>query len=245
MIHDMRLRIITSDCFNDDKIFGTILFEKEMDKKINDMYISDYLISKNIFPFIKIDKGLLNIENGVSLMKKIPNLSETLEKTKKHNFFGTKMRSVIYEFNKQGIEDIVKEQFYYAKKIYDYNLIPILEPEIDINCKEKHECEVLLKEEIVKQLSLAGDMKIILKLSLPSEENFYKDIINHKNVLKVLALSGGYDRKTACEKLSNNNGMCASFSRALLSDLRAFQDDYEFNNILSKSINEIFEASIK
>lgn len=245
LIHEFRKRIITSKSFTKDKIIGVILFEDTMSRKIKNKYVADYLWDdKGIISFLKIDKGLDKKENGVQLMKPILNLEETLGTADKRGIFGTKMRSVIYENNEIGIEEVVSQQFSLAKTIYRHGLIPIIEPEVDINSVEKEECEKTLKREIDKQLKLIdSDMKFILKLSIPTIPNFYKEYTNHNNILKVVALSGGYDRKTACSLLSKNDGVIASFSRALLEDLKETQTDSEFNKVLEKSINEIYKAS--
>ena len=247
LIHEFRKRIITSKSFTNDKILGVILFEETMNRKINNKYTSSYLWDdKEIVSFLKIDKGLDEKENGVHLMKPILNLEETLDKAKSRNIFGTKMRSVIYEDNKEGIKEVVAQQFTLARTIWKKGLVPIIEPEVDINSPTKEACEIILKEEIDKELEkIDNDMKVIFKFSLPTKDNFYLDYTKHKNVLKVVALSGGYDRNTACKKLSKNNGVIASFSRALLEDLKENQTDEEFDKILENSIDEIYESSIK
>ena len=246
LIHEMRKRIITSKNFTSEKILGVILFEETINRKIDDELTADYLWNKkNIVSFLKIDKGLEQQENGVQIMKPIPNLSETLRKAKQCNIFGTKMRSVIYDDNKKGIKEIVEQQFVLAKTIWKNGLVPIIEPEVNIGSPKKENCETLLKEEIVKQLSeLPDDMKVIFKFTIPSKDNFYEEFTNHKNVLKVVALSGGYERIDACNRLSKNKNMIASFSRALLEGLEEKQSQEEFDSVLEKSINDIYNASV-
>lgn len=247
LIHEFRKRIITSKIFNKEKILGVIIFEDTMNRKINNKYVADYLLEdKEILTFLKIDKGLDERKNGVQLMKPILNLEELLGTSKKRNVFGTKMRSVIYENIELGIEEIVMQQFSLAKTIYRYGLIPIIEPEVDINAKDKCEIEKTLKEKIDKELDLLeDDVKVIFKFSIPTIPNFYSDYINHKNVLKVVFLSGGYDRCTSCKLLKENKGVVASFSRALLQDLKENQSDMEFDKQLNNNIEEIFDASVK
>lgn len=246
LIHDFRKRIITSNSFTKDKILGVILFEDTMNRKIGDKFTSDYLLEeKGIVSFLKVDKGLENQENGVSLMKPIIGLEQLLESAKEKNIFGTKMRSVIYENNELGIEEVVKQQFSLAKTIWKHGFVPIIEPEVDINSQEKEECEKTLKYFIDKELNnIDSDMKLIFKFSIPSVDNFYEDYINNKSVLKVVALSGGYERSEACKLLSKNNDMIASFSRALLQDLKESQSDKEFDKQLKDNIDEIYKASI-
>lgn len=247
LIHDFRKRIITSKYFNKEKILGVIIFEDTMNRKINDKYVSNYLLDdKEILTFLKIDKGLDNRQNGVQLMKPILNLEELLGTARKRNIFGTKMRSVIYENIELGIEEVVMQQFSLAKTIYRYGLIPIIEPEVDINAKDKCEIEKVLKEKIDRELDLLeDDVKVIFKFSIPTIPNFYNDYINHKNVLKVVFLSGGYDRATSCKLLKENKGVVASFSRALLQDLKESQSNIEFDKQLNSNILEIFDASVK
>ena len=246
LIHEMRKRVITSKYFNKDKILGVILFEDTMNRMIDDKFTSDYLLeNKNIVSFLKVDKGLEEKENGVSLMKPIIGLEQLLESAKEKNIFGTKMRSVIYENNELGIEEVVKQQFSLAKTIWKHGLVPIIEPEVDINSNDKEECEKKLKYFIDKELNnIDSDMKLIFKFSIPNVPNFYSDYLENKNVLKVVALSGGYERRKACKLLSKNNGMIASFSRALLQDLKENQSDKEFDKQLKDNIDEIYNASI-
>lgn len=242
IIHDMRVRVLKNLDYS--KINGVILFKDEVYKKIDGENMVDYLLDRNIVSFVKIDIGLDEVKNGVSLMKDIIGLESTLDLLKEKNVFGTKMRSVIYENNLEGIHDLVCQQFSIAKRILSHGLVPIIEPEVDINALDKRECEITLKREIDKNLSLLGDDKIILKLTLPSEDNFYSDYISNKNILKVLALSGGYSKELACDLLSKNRGVSASFSRALLEGLNFNQSNYEFKEILDKNVSDIYIASI-
>lgn len=246
LIHEMRKRVITSPVFTNEHILGTILFEKTMNSKIDNEYSADYLWNnKKIVSFLKVDKGLEEMENGVKLMKAIPQLPDLLLTAKKRNIFGTKMRSVIYEANEEGIRNIVKQQFVFAKIICDMDLVPIIEPEVDINSKEKELCEKILKEEIIKLLSTWDkSKKIMFKFTIPNIDNFYKDLYDYECVVRIVALSGGYDITTAVDKLSKNNGMIASFSRALLQDLNVNQQEEEFNEKLKSVILKIYEASI-
>lgn len=246
LIHEMRKRIMTSKSFQSKKIIGVILFEETMNRKIEDELTADYLWNKKqIVSFLKIDKGLEEIRDGVQIMKPIPNLVETLKKAKEHHIFGTKMRSVIYQNNKTGIHEVVEQQFILAKTIWKNGLVPIIEPEVNIGSPNKKECEVLLKTEILKQLELLeDDMKIIFKFTIPTEENFYQVFTDHKNVLKVVALSGGYERADACNRLAKNKNMIASFSRALLEGLQESQTQEEFDKTLASSIDMIYNASV-
>jgi len=244
LMHEMRKRVITNDNFTSDKIIGVILFEEEMTKKTKGEYTPDYLWNQKKIPsFVKIDNGLMETENGVSLMKEIKQLDNKIENAKKHGIIGTKMRSVIYENDKKGIEKLVDQQFKLASIIYSKGLIPIVEPEVNINAIDKEECEKSLVKELDKHLN-NSNIQIILKLTLPEIPNTYEKYTKHKNVLKVLALSGGYKRDYACEKLSKNKGVIACFSKAFLEDLREKQTKEEFNNIIKKTIDEIYEASI-
>lgn len=246
LIHEMRKRVFTSKSFTKDHIIGAILFEKTMNSKIDDEYTADYLWNKKgIISFLKVDKGLQDENNGVKLMKDIPNLVEQLKEANNKNVFGTKMRSVIYEANEQGIKDIVAQQFSFAKTICDNGLVPIIEPEVDINSKDKDVCEKMLKEEIKKQLANWNkEDKIMFKFTIPTTENLYLDLYDYECVVRIVALSGGYDIDTAVEKLAKNNKMIASFSRALLQDLRVNQSQEDFDNILNNVIVKIYNASI-
>ena len=246
LIHEMRKRVFTSKVFNNDHILGTILFEKTMNSKVNDVYTADYLWNeKKIVSFLKVDKGLADEENGVKLMKPIPDLVETLHLANERNIFGTKMRSVIYEANEEGIKEIVKQQFEFAKTICDNGLVPIIEPEVDINAPDKEECEEILKREIKNTLdSWNQEDKIMFKFTIPTKENLYKDLYDYECVVRIVALSGGYTLDDACEKLAKNDNMIASFSRALLQDLNVHQTDEEFDNKLNEAIVKIYNASI-
>lgn len=246
LVHEMRTRIITSPAFDSQYILGAILFEQTMESKIEGMYTADYLADeKGIAPFLKIDKGLADLKNGVQLMKPMPKLDALLKKANTFNIFGTKMRSVIKELNEEGIKEIVKQQFEVAKQIIDAGLVPIIEPEVDINSDKKAEIENLLNKEILLHLDqLSSDDKVILKLTIPTVANTYKKAMEHPNVIRVVALSGGYSREAANEKLKENDGLIASFSRALSQDLRANQDDVEFNKNLKDSVQSIYDASV-
>ncbi|MCQ6275984.1 fructose bisphosphate aldolase [Bacillus sp. V3B] len=245
LVHEMRTRIIKSPGFDSQYVLGAILFENTIDRSIDGQYTADFLWEKKgIVSFLKVDKGLAELEDGVQLMKPINGLDELLNRANERNIFGTKMRSFIKEANPSGIKKIVQQQFDVAKQIVAAGLVPIIEPEVDIHSADKAGSERILKEEILDQLSALGkDVKIMLKLSLPTEDNFYKELIEHPNVVRVVALSGGYTQAEANEKLAHNHGMIASFSRALTEGLTANQTDDEFNAMLSKSIQNISEAS--
>lgn len=247
LVHEMRTRIIKSPSFTGEKIIGAILFEKTIERKIDDKFTADYLWEeKGIVPFLKVDKGLQPEANGVQLMKDIPTLDELLKKGIEKHIFGTKMRSVIKSANEEGIKAIVAQQFDIAKKILSYGLIPIIEPEVDIHSVDKEKCEEILKKEIFANLDKSDkDQKIMLKLTIPSVEGFYSDVIAHDNVLRVVALSGGYTRADSNEKLAKNPGLIASFSRALTEGLNVDQTQKEFDDLLEESIDGIYQASIK
>ncbi|CDF78989.1 fructose-bisphosphate aldolase class I [Formosa agariphila KMM 3901] len=245
LIHEMRTRVISNKNFTEDKILGVILFENTMKGTIDTKPVPTYLLEKNIVPFLKVDKGLEDLNHGVKLMKPIPNLEARLLEAKKLGVFGTKMRSVIYENNPKGIAEIVKQQFAVGLEILACGLIPILEPEVDIHAKEKSEIEAVLKKNIRLELDkLKGNQSIILKLTLPSVPDFYKDLVNHSKVIRVFALSGGYDIETANSLLAKNKGVVASFSRALLNNLKEQQSDDEFSSTLEDAIDSIYNASI-
>lgn len=246
LVHEMRTRIVTSPAFTSEHILAAILFEQTMDREVEGLYTGDYLWEKKgILPILKVDKGLADLENGVQMMKPITDLDSKIERAKKRNIFGTKMRSVIKEANNEGIKKIVEQQFEYGKKIADNGLVPILEPEVDIKSKDKGESEKILKEEILKNLeTLSKDQVVMFKLSLPDEDDFYKEIIQHPQVMRVVALSGGYSREEAVDKLERNHNLIASFSRALLEGLDVSQSDEEFNNMIKNSIEKIYKASI-
>jgi fructose-bisphosphate aldolase class I len=245
LVHEMRKRIITSPAFNGDRILGAILFENTMDRDIDGQPTADYLWEKkSVVPFLKVDKGLAPEQNGVQLMKDITNLDALLEKARKKNVFGTKMRSVVKGANKDGIKAIVEQQFDVGKKILAAGLIPILEPEVDILAPDKAEAEDILKAGILEHLEkLDSDRMIMLKLTIPAKDNVYADLITHPKVMRVVALSGGYSRADANQRLARNNGMIASFSRALVEDISAQQSDDEFNKTLDDAIQSIYEAS--
>ncbi|MBU3189928.1 fructose bisphosphate aldolase [Clostridium bowmanii] len=247
LVHEMRTRIITNPAFNSEHILGAILFENTMDRKVGDQFTTDFLWeNKRVVPFLKIDKGLAELENGVQLMKPIPNLEELLKRAVEKNIFGTKMRSVIKEANPEGIRKLVEQQFDIGKKIAEAGLLPIIEPEVDIHSVDKEKSEKLLKTEILSQLAaLDEDVKVMLKLSIPTEDNFYDDLMDDPHIVRVVALSGGYTQSEANEKLARNHGLIASFSRALSQGLTAGQTDSEFNLMLANSIQTIYEASIK
>ncbi|MCD2345871.1 fructose bisphosphate aldolase [Clostridium guangxiense] len=247
LVHEMRTRIIKSPAFNSKYILGAILFEDTMHRTIDDKYTADYLWEeKNIVPFLKVDKGLAEIENGVELMKPINNLKNILNEAVEKNVFGTKMRSVIKEANPRGIKMVVDQQFEIARQIFNTGLIPIIEPEVDIYSVDKEESEKLLKLEISKQLSrLGNETKVMLKLSIPTKDDFYSDLMDDPHVVRILALSGGYSQIEANKKLARNHRLIASFSRALLQGLTVHQTQEEFNEVLSSSIKKIYEASIK
>lgn len=246
LVHEMRTRIIKSPAFDNKYILGAILFENTMDRKIDQKWTADYLWEeKNIVPFLKVDKGLADLANGVQLMKPISNLDELLTRAVERNVFGTKMRSVIKEANVDGIREIVKQQFEVGLQIFEKGLIPIIEPEVDIYSADKEKSEEILKEEILKQLnSLDINVKVMLKLSIPTVNNFYSELMSDPHVVRVVALSGGYAQDEANQKLSRNHGLIASFSRALSEGLFAGQSDAEFDTKLEKTIKEIYEASI-
>lgn len=246
LVHEMRTRIIKSPAFDSQYILGAILFENTMDRKIDGQWTADYLWEKkHIIPFLKVDKGLADLANGVQLMKPISGLDELLDRAVERNIFGTKMRSVIKESNSQGIQDVVAQQFEVGKQIFNKGLIPIIEPEVDIYSSDKEKSEQILKEEIQKQLNLLDkDVKVMLKLSIPTVNDFYKDLISDPHVVRVVALSGGYSREEANQKLSQNHGLIASFSRALSEGLTASQSDQDFNAELQETIKGIYQASI-
>lgn len=246
LVHKMRTRIIKSKSF-DNRIIGVILFKQTVNSKIDEEYTADYLWNqKHLVPFLKIDNGLAEVEDGVALMKEIKNFDEILKLANERNIFGTKMRSVIYTDNEESIKKVVKQQFEFAKKILSYNLIPIVEPEVDINLKEKDHAEEILKKYILEELNrLKEDEIIMLKLTIPTTSNRYSGLIAHKNVLRVVALSGGYTINLANEKLSKNHGLIASFSRALVEGLSSSQSEEDFDKVLNNNIQSIYDASIK
>ena len=246
LIHEMRKRVFTSKIFNSEKILGAILFYKTMMSKVDDQYTADYLWDeKHIVSFLKVDKGLKEEENGCKLMKDIPDLKEQLEEAKKKNVFGTKMRSVIYKADDVGIQAIVNQQFEFAKIICDMGLVPIIEPEVDINATDKALCEDILKAKIEEKLKTWDEKDLIMfKFTIPTVPNEYLSLYDYPQVVRIVALSGGYTVEAACEYLAKNDRMIASFSRALLENLSANQTDEEFDKELGKAIDMIFEASI-
>jgi len=245
-IHEMRSRIATSPSFSGDRILGAILFEKTMNLEISGKGSAQYLWQeKQVVPFLKVDKGLEDENNGVQLMKPIPGLEELLRQAIKKEVFGTKMRSVIKNANESGIAAIVKQQFEIAKMIIATKLVPIIEPEVDIHCETKAEAEQMLLGHLMDHIKqLSPDQKVLLKLTIPNENNLFAPCIYHPNVIRVFALSGGYSRDEANRRLSLNKGMFASFSRALTEGLSAQQSDEEFNLMLDSSIESIYQASI-
>ena len=245
IVHEMRTRMITAHAFNGERIIGAILFENTMDRDINGQPTANYLWNvKGVVPFLKVDKGLDAEKDGVQLMKPMPALAELLEKAKSKRIFGTKMRSVIKQANAAGIKNIVNQQFELAAQIIAAGLMPIVEPEVDIHCPEKAKAEGLLKAAILDKLNeLPKDQMVMLKLTLPEQNNFYADFVKHPKVLRVVALSGGYSRDEANSRLRRNHGVVASFSRALAEGLSAQQSAAEFNATLDKSIQSIFQAS--
>jgi len=246
LVHEMRSRIMKSTAFTKKRILAAILFEKTMDLKVDGKYTADYLWeTKGILPILKVDRGLMDLNNGVQLMKPIPNLDELLVRAKERHIFGTKMRSVIKEANEQGIKAIVDQQFEIGKAISAAGFIPILEPEVDIHTPNKEMAEFILRKEILEQLkTLDVNCQIMFKLTIPSVDNYYEEIIKHPNIVRVVALSGGYSRKEANEKLARNQKLIASFSRALTEGLNVNQSDSEFDDMLDKSIQSIYDASI-
>lgn len=244
-VHEMRTRIMTSPAFTGDRILGAILFENTMDRNVEGKPTADYLWDvKQVIPFLKVDKGLADVQNGVQLMNPMPDLDALLTKAKSKNIFGTKMRSVIKEANPAGIKANVAQQFAIGRQIIAAGLVPIIEPEVDIHCAAKAEAEDMLKSEIMAQLATLGDDELVmLKLTLPEKDDLYQDCIQHPNVVRVVALSGGYSRDEANERLGRQHSMIASFSRALAEGLSAQQSDDEFNAMLDASIQSIFDAS--
>ena len=246
LIHEMRKRVMTSKVFTNEHILGTILFEKTMMSEVNGKFTADYLWEdKGIVSFLKVDKGLQEQKNGVKLMKEIPNLKEQLAEANRKNVFGTKMRSVIYEANEEGIRDIVNQQFEFAKIICDSGLVPIIEPEVDIHSADKELCEKMLKDEVIKHLKDWNPAdKIMFKFTIPTVANHYLDLYDYDCVVRIVALSGGYSMEEACKLLSENKKMIASFSRALLQDLNVNQTAEEFDTALDTAITKIYNASI-
>ncbi|WP_315039358.1 fructose bisphosphate aldolase [Capnocytophaga sputigena] len=248
LIHQMRTRIIKSPAFSHNKIIGAILFEQTMDRQIDGKYTADYLWDeKHVVPFLKVDKGLEPLDSdGVQLMKPIDGLAELLSRANERHIFGTKMRSVVKKASPKGIARVVQQQFEVAKQIIAAGLVPIIEPEVDINIPDKSPAEAILRDEIRKHLdALPSIANVMLKLSLPTINNLYKEFTQHPRVVRVVALSGGYPREKANAILAENKGVIASFSRALTEGLSATQTDEQFNNALAHTVEGIYEASIK
>ena len=245
-IHEMRSRIITSPSFNGDRIIGAILFEKTMDRDIEGRPSGDYLWEvKRVVPFLKVDKGLADEADGVQVMKPISGLDSLLERAVDKRMFGTKMRSVVKLADRTGVEAVVEQQYEVALQILRAGLVPIIEPEVDIKSPQKAEAEALLKEALLSHLpDVPDDQWVMFKLTLPEEDNFYRELVEHPRVLKVVALSGGYTREEANARLARNRGVVASFSRALTEGLTIDQSDAEFDAALDQSIKSIYEASI-
>jgi fructose-bisphosphate aldolase, class I len=246
LIHDMRSRIITAPSFTGDKVIGAILFERTMDGQVDGKTAPQALIDRGVVPFIKIDKGLEAEADGVQLMKPMPELDALLGRARGLGVFGTKERSVVNLANQAGIAAIVAQQFEVAQQVLGHGLVPIIEPEVNIKSPERDAADRLLLDELLKALhAMTGDEKVMLKLSIPAEANLFEPLVNHPRVLRVVALSGGYARPEACAELAKNRGMIASFSRALLEDLRHSMSDEEFDQSLGSAIDEIYAASVK
>lgn len=244
LIHQMRSRIIEAPSFSGDKVLGAILFEKTMDGQVGGKPTPQALLDKGVLPFIKIDKGLEDEKDGVQLMKPIPGLDDLLVRAKGLGVVGTKERSVVNLANQTGIAAIVKQQFEVAAQVTSHGLVPIIEPEVNIKSTERAQADAILKDEILKALeAMPGDDKVMLKLSIPAEAGLFDALVDHPRVVRVVALSGGFSRTEACAELAKNRGMIASFSRALLSDLRAQMSDTEFDASLGSAIDEIYTAS--
>ena len=245
LVHAMRTRIIKSPVFTSERILGVILFEMTMDRQIDGMGSAEFLWQKKgIVPFLKVDNGLAEEVDGVQVMKPIPQLGARISSALSHGVFGTKMRSVIKLANAKGIDAVVAQQFEFGKEILAGGLMPIIEPEVDIKSSEKEKCEELLRSAIIRELDkLSDDHQVMLKLTLPTEPNFYKVLVEHPRVLRVVALSGGYSRDDANAKLAQNDGVIASFSRALTEGLSAQQSDGEFDKVLDTAIESIYQAS--
>jgi fructose-bisphosphate aldolase class I len=246
LMHAMRVRIMTAPAFTGEKIIAAILFERTMDGDVDGQPVPSYLWEKRgVVPLLKIDKGLAAEENGVQIMKPMPELETLLARGRDKGIFGTKMRSVIASADRTGIAAVVKQQFEVARQIIGSGLVPIVEPEVSIKSPTKQEAEAILRDEIAKQLDLLpASEKVVLKLTIPTVADFYAPLVAHKQVVRVVALSGGYSRTDACEKLSHNHGMIASFSRALTENLRVSMSDAEFDASLAETINEIYGASV-
>lgn len=247
LIHAMRSRIIKSPSFKSDRVIGVILFEMTMERTIDGLGSAEYLWQKkNIVPFLKVDNGLADEVNGAQIMKPIPELAARLAAANSHGVFGTKMRSVIKHANQDGVAAVVKQQFEIGKEIIAAGLVPIIEPEVDINCPDKVAAEVMLEKAILTELdALSADQNIMLKLTLPDQANFYAKLVAHPRVVRVVALSGGYSREKANKMLSENAGVIASFSRALAEGLSVQQSDVDFDKVLGATVQAIYDASVK
>jgi fructose-bisphosphate aldolase class I len=244
LVHQMRVRIISSPVFNGDKVLGAILFERTMDGEANEQPVPAYLWSKGVVPFLKIDKGLADEADGVQLMKPNPDLDSLLSRAVQKGIFGTKERSVIQLANQKGIAAIVAQQFEVGRQVLSHGLVPIIEPEVNIKSAERAQADVLLRDEILRHLErLSESSEVMLKLSIPANPGTFDALVNHPRVLRVVALSGGFSRSDACRELAKNPGMIASFSRALLEDLRHDTSDADFDRDLGEAIDEIYEAS--
>ena len=246
IVHQMRSRIVTSPCFTGQRVLGAILFENTIDREIQGKPTGDYLWDvKRVVPLLKVDKGLVAERDGVQLMKPIPELAALLDKARAKRMFGTKMRSFIKQANPAGIKDIVTQQFEVARAIIAADLVPIIEPEVDIHCPEKAKAEELLKTAILKELdALPVGQLVMLKITLPEKDDLYAELVRHRSVVRVLALSGGYNQEEGNRRLRRNHGVVASFSRALVEGLSAQQSDAEYNAVLGSSIRRIYEASV-
>ena len=243
-IHAMRTRIITSPCFNGDKVIGAILFERTMDGDADGTPVPEALWARGVVPFLKVDKGLEDEADGVKLMKPMPDLDALCARAVDKGVFGTKMRSVIERASPTGIAAIVKQQFEVAAQISGHGLMPIIEPEVSIKSPDRAQCDVILRDEILQALDAMSTGQVMLKLTLPAEANLFAPLVDHPRVLRVVALSGGFSREEACRQLAQNRGVIASFSRALLSDLRYQMSDKEFDGALGTAIDDIYEASV-
>lgn len=245
LIHEMRVRIMTARAFNGDKVIGAILFEKTMDGEAEGKPVPSYLWEdRRVVPFLKVDKGLAAEEDGAQVMKPMPDLDALLKRAVQKGIFGTKMRSVIGNADRRGIAAVVRQQFEVGRRILGHGLVPIIEPEVSIKSPTKTEAEAILRDEIGRELdALPAGERVMLKLTIPTVADFYKPLVDHKAVLRVVALSGGYSRAEACEKLSHNHGMIASFSRALAENLRSTMSAAEFETSLAEAIDQIYVAS--
>lgn len=245
LVHQMRARILSSPAFTSDKILGTILFEQTMDREINGQSTSNYLLDKGIAPFVKVDQGLETEDKGVQLMKDMDKLDDLLKRAIDHKIFGTKMRSVIHSYNEEGIKAVVDQQIEVGKRIIEAGLVPILEPEVNIHAEDKEKIEAFLAEKLYQQIdTLDEDQLVMVKISIPTDPHCYDKLAKHPNVVRIIALSGGYDVNEANAKLKETPHIIASFSRALLQDLSVNQSDEEFNNALASAIDSIYDASV-